>query len=115
MAKKRTPIPKEENRIVYSTNPDFVFSAEEQIETPTLPNNLQNLRVVLDKKARHGKQVTLVTGFVGTQADLEHLARKLKNLCGVGGTVKNQEILIQGDTREKILAYLLKEGYKAKT
>jgi translation initiation factor 1 len=100
--------------VVYSTNPDFEYKIEKEIVADTLPNQQQQLRVQLDKKARAGKQVTLVTGFIGTEADLEILAKKLKNICGTGGSAKDAEILVQGDNRDKILAYLIKEGYKAK-
>lgn len=99
--------------IVYSTNPDFQFQ-NEPVETPTLPANQQNLRVMLDKKQRGGKQVTVVTGFTGKQADLEELGKILKTRCGSGGSVKDGEILVQGDHRIKVLEFLLKNGYKAK-
>lgn len=99
--------------IMYSTNPDFKFDFnEEAIET--LPNEKQNLRVQLDKKARAGKQVTLITSFIGTVEDIESLAKKLKNLCGCGGSVKDGEILLQGDFREKIMTWLLAQNYKVK-
>lgn len=100
--------------IVYSTNPDFQYQTDDTPEAETLPPAKQNLRVQLDKKARGGKQVTLVTGFVGTEADLADLGKRLKTLCGVGGSAKEGEILIQGDFREKIVAWLGKEGYRAK-
>ncbi len=99
--------------IVYSTNPDFQFQ-EEDHSVATLPNQQQQLRVMLDKKQRGGKKVTLITGFVGQQADLEILAKQLKTACGVGGAAKEGEIIIQGDFREKILQLLLKQGFKAK-
>lgn len=100
--------------VVYSTNPDFEFEYEPTEAADTLPNNQQNLKVQLDKKARAGKQVTLVSGFVGKDEDLQVLAKKLKNLCATGGSAKDAEIIIQGDNRDKILNFLLKEGYKAK-
>jgi translation initiation factor 1 len=100
--------------VVYSTNPDFELDFGDQETPETLPNGEQNLKVLLDKKARAGKQVTIVVGFVGSPEDLEQLAKKIKNTCGSGGSVKDCEILIQGDHRPKVLAYLLKEGYKAK-
>ena len=100
--------------VVYSTDPDFgyIFDDLEIQETPE--PRLQDLRVQLDRKQRGGKAVTLVTGFAGKQEDLEQLAKKLKQKCGVGGSAKNGEIIIQGDFREKVLALLLTEGYKAK-
>lgn len=100
--------------VVYSTNPDFDFAFENEGEVTTLEPNKQNLKVQLDKKARAGKQVTLISGFVGSDDDLEILSKKLKNLCGCGGSAKDGEILIQGDFREKILTFLTTAGYKAK-
>lgn len=100
--------------VVYSTNPDFKFDSENTSEAQTLPPQKQNLRVQLDKKKRAGKSVTLVTGFVGTEADLNTLGKMLKTKCGVGGTVKDGEILIQGDFVARIIDMLTKEGYKVK-
>ena len=100
-------------RIVYSTNPDFSYSYEEDREDETLPNHEQDLRIWLDRKGG-GKVASIVKGFVGSSDDLKSLAKDLKSLCGVGGTAKNGEILIQGDHRDKILAHLKKEGYGAK-
>jgi translation initiation factor 1 len=100
--------------IVYSTNPDFVFDDTRQVEETTAPPQQQQLRVMLDKKQRGGKQVTLITGFKGSVADLEKLGKTVKTLCGSGGSVKDGEILIQGDFRNKVLDYLIKNGYKAK-
>jgi len=94
----------------YSTNPNFNFNNEEETVKTLLPN-LQKLRIWLDTKQRAGKTVTLITGFVGTLADLEKLAKQLKNFCGTGGNAKNNEIIIQGDQREKILQWLIKNGY----
>ncbi|MEA5258629.1 translation initiation factor [Arcicella aquatica] len=100
--------------VVFSTNPDFDFSFENDAEVETLAPNQQNLKVQLDKKARAGKQVTLISGFIGKDDDLEVLSKKLKNLCGCGGSAKDGEILIQGDFRDKILTFLTTSGYKAK-
>ena len=99
--------------IMFSTDPDFEFDQPETNEAPT-DKKSQNLRVQLDRKNRGGKAVTLITGFIGPADELESLAKLLKGKCGVGGTAKNGEILIQGDFRDKILGILLKEGYKAK-
>ncbi len=100
--------------IVYSTNPDFQYTEDRESSQNTLPPGQQNLRVMLDKKQRKGKSVTLVTGFIGQEEDLKDLGKLLKTKCGVGGTVKGGEILVQGDFREKIMEILLREGYKAK-
>ena len=100
--------------IVYSTNPDFQYQYDVPEEQETLPPTQQNLRVMLDRKNRSGKSVTLVTGFVGTKDDLADLAKELKSKCGVGGSAKDGEILVQGDFREKILQLLLQKGYKVK-
>jgi len=99
--------------IMFSTNPDFKYE-EEAENVASLPNNQQDLRVMLDKKNRGGKAVTLITGFRGSLDDLEQLGKMLKNKCGVGGSVKDWEILIQGDVRDKVMGILQKEGYKAK-
>ena len=100
--------------IMYSTNPDFEFQQESKEISSTPANNQQDLRVQLDKKQRAGKAVTLITGFVGLGSDLLELGKKLKSKCGVGGTVKDGEIIIQGDFREKIIQILQAEGYKVK-
>jgi len=98
---------------MFSTNPDFEFE-QELDDTVTAPNQQQDLRVMLDKKNRGGKAVTLITGFKGKNEDLEALGKLLKNKCGVGGSVKDGEILIQGDVRDKVMGILQKDGYKAK-
>jgi len=100
--------------IVYSTNPDFQYQYDAPEEPTTLPPAKQDLRVMLDRKNRSGKSVTLITGFVGTQDDLANLGKELKTKCGVGGSAKDGEILIQGDFRDKIMQILLQKGYKAK-
>lgn len=97
--------------IVYSTSDDFEYDYESQEEQETLPASEQNLKVQLDKKARAGKKVSLISGFVGTEDDLKDLGKKLKSKCGVGGSVKDGEILIQGDFRDKIVEVLQKDGY----
>lgn len=98
--------------VVYSTNPDFQYQTEEQDEIVTLAKKKQNLRVSLDKKNRGGKIVTLVTGFVGTEDDLKEIGKFLKTKCGVGGAVKDGEIIIQGDFKIKVAELLKKEGYE---
>lgn len=100
--------------MVYSTNPDFKFESENEDEEQTLPPQQQKLIVMLDRKKRKGKSVTLVTGFVGSEYDLKELGKMLKTKCGVGGSVKNGEILIQGDFRERVMDLLKAEGYKVK-
>lgn len=107
---------KEKNRInvVYSTNPNFSYEAEEEETQETLPMNQQKLYVSLDKKNRGGKAVTLIEGFVGDPEDLKELGKMLKSKCGVGGSAKDGEILIQGDFREKIVQELQKVGYQVK-
>ena len=98
--------------IVFSTNPDFEYEHGEEAAAETLSPEKQKLRVFLDRKKRKGKEVTLVTGFVGTEDDLKALGKWLKSKCGVGGSVKDGEILIQGDQRKKVLALLLDDGYR---
>ena len=100
--------------VVYSTNPDYNFEYGQESSQETLSSEFQDLRVTLDRKQRKGKSVTLVLGFVGEDDDLKDLAKMLKSKCGVGGTAKDGEILIQGDHRKKILELLKSAGYKAK-
>lgn len=100
--------------LIYSTNANFRPDEDESEDMQTLPAEKQNLRVGLDKKNRGGKEVTLITGFIGTTDDLETLGKTLKNKCGSGGSVKDGEIIIQGDKRKVVSEYLLKEKYKVK-
>jgi translation initiation factor 1 len=100
--------------VVYSTSSDFDYSYPASENQATLPPQQQSLKVQLDKSGRAGKQVTLINGFVGTSEDLEVLTKLLKTKCGVGGSCKEGEILIQGDVREKAMQILSKEGYKVK-
>lgn len=100
--------------VVYSTNPDFKYEVEDNNEIETLPPSKQKLIVSIDRRNRGGKQVTLVKGFVGKDEDLESLAKKLKTKCGVGGSAKDSEIVIQGDLRDKIVSLLVAAGYQAK-
>ena len=105
---------KERLGVVFSTNPDFAYEEETVQEEVTLEPSKQNLIVSIDRKGRGGKQVTLVTGFVGTADDLAELGRTLKVKCGVGGSAKDGEITIQGDFRDRVTALLKDMGYKAK-
>jgi translation initiation factor 1 len=105
---------KKREGVVYSTDSNFGFQYQQNHESETLPPQQQDLRVLLDKSMRAGKMVTLVTGFAGKPDDLEALGKLLKSKCGVGGSTKDGEILIQGDHRDKVLQLLIKEGYKAK-
>ncbi|MBU2914462.1 MULTISPECIES: translation initiation factor [Reichenbachiella] len=100
--------------VVYSTEDSFDYTENEELEEETLAKQDQQLRVLLDKKNRGGKQVTLVTGFVGMTGDLKELGKLVKSKCGVGGNVKDREIIIQGDLRDKVVQILEKEGYKAR-
>jgi translation initiation factor 1 len=115
---KKPIMPKNDHKkregVVYSTNPDFAYTEQPADEPATLPPSQQKLTVKLDKKARAGKVVTLVEGFVGTAADLEALGKQLKNQCGAGGSAKDGQILVQGDFKARIVEVLTKLGYKAK-
>jgi len=97
--------------IVYSTHPDFQYSFGEEEEAVTPAKDKQLLRIALDKRNRGGKKVTLVSGFVGSNEDLQELGKLLKMKCGVGGSVKEREILIQGDFRDRLSEILHREGY----
>lgn len=98
--------------LVYSTDPNFKIETE-VTETDTLLPAKQPLRIRLDTKHRAGKAVTLITGFAGNEADAEELGKKLKSYCGTGGSVKDGEIIVQGDNREKVMQWLQKNGYTA--
>ena len=106
---------KDKNRkdIVYSTNPNFNYEQEQENDENTLAPQQQNLRVFLDRHGS-GKLVSRVNGFIGQTSDLEALGKMLKQKCGVGGSVKNEEILLQGDHRDKVLKLLTDANYKAK-
>ncbi|MCE2685520.1 MAG: translation initiation factor [Cryomorphaceae bacterium] len=107
MAKKQQKI----QNVVYSTNPNFAYEFEQSNDIQTLPPQQQRLYISIDRKQRAGKEVTLIEGFLGTEDDLKDLGKLLKSKCGVGGSVKDNEILIQGNFKQKIFDLLLKEGY----
>lgn len=114
MAKDKKKVLNDFGGIMYSTDPSFVYE-EQQVESDVpLKNGQQDLRVTLDRKNRGGKAVTLITGYRGSDEQLQVLAKFLKNKCGVGGAAKDGEILIQGDFRDKVILLLQKEGYKVK-
>jgi translation initiation factor 1 len=98
----------------YSTNPDFQFEDDFSEEVETLPNASQKLYVSIDRKQRGGKEVTLVEGFIGSDDDLKELGKILKTKCGVGGSAKDGEILIQGKFKDKVFDLLLADGYSVK-
>ena len=102
---------KDRLNVVYSTNPDFKYESIEEEEAETLPKNQQKLRIFVEKKGRGGKTVTLIKGFIGTEEDLKELGKLLKTKCGVGGSVKDNEIIIQGDFKQRITDLLKVEGY----
>lgn len=97
--------------VVYSTNADFQFTTEEDEQQETLPKNEQRLRVAIEKNGRGGKVVTIVRGFVGTEDDMKSLGKFLKTKCGVGGSVKDEEIIIQGNLKDKVITLLKADGY----
>ncbi len=107
MSKKNKP---DSKGFVFSTDPNFSFE-EEKESVETLAPKQQRLRIRLDTKHRAGKAVTLVEGFIGTDEDMDDLGKKLKSFCGTGGSVKDHEIIVQGDHRDKVLQWLLKNGY----
>ena len=108
MSKKNKP---DIRGFVYSTDPDFSFEEEQSVKETLLPAQ-QKLKIKLDTKHRAGKAVTLVEGFIGIEEDLQDLGKKLKSFCGTGGSAKDGEIIVQGDQREKVLQWLIKNGYK---
>ncbi|MBM3416213.1 MAG: translation initiation factor [Bacteroidetes bacterium] len=107
MSRKNKP---DTRGFVYSTDPDFSFQPEEN-NIETLPPSQQKLRIRLDTKHRAGKAITLIEGFSGKEEDLQVLGKKLKSFCGTGGSAKDGEIIVQGDQREKVMQWLLKNGY----
>ncbi|MEF8845932.1 MAG: translation initiation factor [Bacteroidales bacterium] len=105
---------KKNSGFVYSTDPNFQYNSDENTEEETLPPQQQDLRISLDRRRRKGKEVTLVTGFVGNEEDLKDLGKEIKTKMGVGGSVKNGELIIQGDLRDDVLGFLKSRGYKVK-
>ena len=102
---------KDRLNVVYSTNPDFNYECIEEEQAETLPKNQQKLRISMEKKGRGGKTVTLIKGFIGSEEDLKDLSKWLKTKCGVGGSAKEGEIIIQGDFKQRIIELLKAEGY----
>lgn len=111
MARKHNQNRKKRSGIVFSTDPDFDYEYEQDDEQVTLPAAQQKLRISLDRKKRKGKTVTLIEGFVGTEEDLKSLGKILKSKCGVGGSAKNGEIIVQGDCKLKVIGLLKGMGY----
>ncbi len=114
MSKNKKNSFKNREGVVYSTNPEFNYFENFPGLQPTLPNEEQNLIVRIERKGRGGKVVTIIEGFVGSQDDLKELGKMLKNKCGVGGTAKDGEIVIQGDVKDKVCQILTENQYKAK-
>ncbi len=114
MAKEKRKIMNDFGGIMYSTDPTFEYENPQPENDKPLNNAQQDLRVTLDRKNRGGKAVTLITGYIGHDEQLQELAKFLKSKCGVGGAAKDGEILIQGDFRDKVILLLQKEGYKVK-
>ena len=110
---KQKKVKRDFGGMVYSTNPDYDFNDHIE-EEDTLPNSEQQLIVRIDRSQRKGKEVTLIQKFIGKESDLQDLGKQLKQFCGVGGSVKDGEIILQGDLREKAVQFLLKKDYKAK-
>ena len=102
---------KDRLNIVYSTNPDFGYETDETSEEETLDKKQQKLRVAMEKKGRGGKTVTLIRGFVGSESDLKDLGKLVKTKCGVGGSVKDGEIIVQGDFKQRVIDLLKAEDY----
>ena len=100
--------------VVYSTNPNFKIETNDDEEEESVQPKLQDLRVFLDKKSRAGKVVTLITGYKGSANELTDLAKFLKTKCGVGGSAKDGEIILQGNFRDKVIEMLHAKGFKAK-
>ena len=103
---------KKRDGIVFSTDPDYEYQGFDESSEETLAPDQQKLRVMLERKGRGGKDVTIVHNFIGSQDDKEELTKKLKTYCGTGGSAKDGEIVIQGDQRDKVVKYLLEKGYK---
>lgn len=105
---------KKRDGVVYSTDPTFSYTKEKHQSNASLPVHKQRLRVYIERNHRQGKEVTIVKNFIGTSADADALCRRLKVHCGAGGSVKDGEIIVQGDQRQKVLSYLQREGFEAK-